>query len=185
MPVKHNGAQVVAAIKRVENNTRSAPRDMVKIAGVIVRDAIRSQIPPGGINSAWDGYAAKGNLQRNVVASAEPEKTATGYKTTIYVPRYNIKHWLVHEDGAIIFPKSGRFLVFPKPPGSARYTTVPGRKTFQFTDNATGLTMIATEYVIIRPKRYWSKGVVEGILLARAAIPKQISLIFSGYGVPK
>jgi hypothetical protein len=158
-----------------------ATREIARFTGRILRDAIRDQIPPGGSNNQWDGYAATGRLQSYVVAS-EPTKTPTGWRVTVYVPRYNLKYWKVHEEGMIIHPK-GRWLVFPKPPEGARYTHIPGRKAFLFQDKSTGRMMIATEYVKIRPKRYFAKGVQAGIPIVRAALPKEISVQFHGYGV--
>jgi len=179
--LKHNGFQVAASLKKRAGGVQPATREIARFTGRVLRDAIRDQIPPGGSNNQWDGYAAKGKLKSYVVAS-EPVKTPTGWKVTVYVPRYNLKYWKVHEEGMTIRPK-GRWLVFPYPPSPARFTSVPGRKTFLFQDKSTGRWMIATEYVIIRPKRYFANGVQAGIPLVRASLPKEVSVQFKGYGV--
>ncbi len=147
MGVKHNGFQVAASLKKRAAGVQPATREIARFTGRILRDAIRDQIPPGGSNNQWDGYAATGRLQSYVVAS-EPTKTPTGWRVTVYVPRYNLKYWKVHEEGMIIHPK-GRWLVFPKPPEGARYTHIPGRKAFLFQDKSTGRMMIATRNCLI------------------------------------
>ena len=181
MGLKHNGFQVAASLKKRAKGVSPATRAVARSVGQIMRDAIREQIPPDSLNSEWDAYAAKGKLKSYVVAS-EPEKTPTGWKVSVYVPRYRLAYFRVHEEGATIRPK-GRWLVFPYPPSPGRFTTVPGRKTFLFQDRSTGQWMIATEYVIIRPKRYFAKGVQSGIPLVRANLPKEVSVQFRGYGV--
>lgn len=181
MGVKHNGFQVAASIKKRAAGVSPATRAVARSMGQIMRDAIREQIPPNSVNSEWDAYAAKGKLKSYVVAS-EPEKTATGWKVNVYVPRYKLAYFRVHEEGATIRPK-GRWLVFPYPPSPARFTTVPGRKTFLFQDKASGRWMIATEYVIIRPKRYFAKGSAEGKAIVKATVHKEWQTIVRQYGV--
>ena len=182
MPVKHNGPAVVASLKRRGEGMKQATREITRFSGRVIRDAIRGQIPPGTPNDTWDDYAATGKLRSNVVYS-EPEKTATGWKVKVYVPRYNLKYFAVHEYGKTIYPKSAKMLVFPKPPAGARYTHVPGRRTFIFKDKSSGRTMIATEYVVIRPKKYFAKGIDAGIPLVRATLPRELSVTFRTYGV--
>ena len=182
MPVKHNTMQVVASLKKRQAGVKEATRAASRFMGTVMRDAIREQIPPDSRNNQWDAYAATGKLQSYVV-SGEPEKTPTGWKVKVYVPRYNLKYFRVHEEGAVIHPKTATMLVFPLPPADARYTHAPDRKTFVFQDRATGRTMIATEYVIIRPKHYFKNGVAMGIPLIRATIGKELTVIFKGYGV--
>lgn len=181
MGVKHNGFQVSASLKRRAKSVSPATRAVARSMGQIMRDAIREQIPPDTPNNAWDAYAATGKLKSYVVAS-EPVKTATGWKVSVYVPRYKLAYFRVHEEGKIIRPK-GRWLVFPYPPSPARYTRVPGRKTFIFQDKGTGQWMIATEYVIIRPKRYFAKGSAEGKQIVKATIDKEWQTIVRQYGV--
>lgn len=182
MPVKHNGPQVVSSLKKRGEGMQQATREVSRFTGRVIRDAIREQIPPGTPNDTWDDYAATGKLRSNVVAS-EPEKTPTGWKVKVYVPRYNLKYFAVHEYGATIHPKSAKMLVFPKPPSTARYTSIPTRRTFVFHDKTTGRTMIATEYVIIRPKKYFAKGSAEGKALVKATLQGQFSSIVRTYGV--
>lgn len=179
--VKHNGFQVAASLKKRAAGVQPATREVARFTGRVLRDAIRDQIPPGGSNNQWDAYAATGRLQSYVVAS-EPVKTPTGWRVTVYVPRYNLKYWKVHEEGAVIHPK-GRFLVFPKPPEDARFTRVPGRKTFIFEDKSTGRWMIATEYVIIRPKHYWRDGVREGKAIVKTVVHPEVHTMLRQYGV--
>ena len=179
--VKHNGFQVAASLKKRAAGVSPATREIARFTGRVLRDAIRDQIPPGGSNNQWDAYAATGRLKSYVVAS-EPVKTPTGWRVTVYVPRYNLKYWKVHEEGAIIHPK-GRWLVFPKPPEGARYTSVPGRKTFLFQDKSTGRWMIATEYVIIRPKHYWRDGVREGKAIVKSVVHPEVHTMLRQYGV--
>lgn len=181
MGLKHNGFQVAASLKKRAKGVSPATRAVARSMGQIMRDAIREQIPPDSANSEWDAYAAKGKLKSYVVAS-EPEKTPTGWKVSIYVPRYKLAYFRVHEEGATIHPK-GRWLVFPMPPDGARYTKVPGRKTFVFQDKGTGRMMIATEYVIIRPKRYFAKGAAEGKAIVKATVHKEWQTIVRQYGV--
>lgn len=182
MGVKHNGYQVAASIKKRAQGVSPATRAVARSVGQIMRDAIREQIPPNTSNNAWDANLAKGKLKSYVVAS-EPGKTATGWKVNVYVPRYKLAYFRVHEEGATIRPKSGRWLVFPYPPSPARFTTVPGRKTFVFQDKGTGRWMIATEYVIIRPKRYFAKGSAEGKRIVKAVAQKEWQTIIRQYGV--
>lgn len=96
--------------------TRAAARD----AGRTARDAIRKQVPNGaGPVGKWPGYAAKGNLQKAVVAQ-EPQpiggrsRDAGGWEVRVGVQRTRkaAVYARIHELGGTIRPVRAKALRF-------------------------------------------------------------------------
>lgn len=147
-----------------------------EIVGQHFVQAIQSQIPPPKGAGLFPGYAAKGTLKSAVQISQSVQlrdargRFASGWRVRIVMAKNGSQvYQRIHETGGIIRPRRARMLVFPKPPAWAPSTRVPGRKTFVFRSSS-GREMIATEYVIIRPKRYWSRGIDKGKRTAGSAV---------------
>lgn len=143
MPVRHNTKEFIAGIQRREHIMKSNVARIADKAGILMRDAIKDEIPPNNNGvSSWPGWEAKGTLKSQVVHS-KPTLARTQYTSTVYM-RLNSntrKYFMVHEDGMEIHAKTPRGMRF--------YSIPHGR-------------VITRHVVTIKPKHYWANGVEQG-----------------------
>lgn len=143
MPVRHNTKEFIAGIQKREHIMKSNVARIADKAGILMRDAIKDEIPPHNPGvSQWKGWEATGKLKSQVVHS-KPEIARTLYTTRVYM-RLNSntrKYFMTHENGMTIHAKTPRGMRF--------YSIPHGR-------------VITRHTVVIRPKHYWETGVITG-----------------------
>jgi Tfp pilus assembly protein PilX len=130
------------ALRKQEKDLRAQTQKDALAAAEIIRDSIRSRIPPNASRSAFPGYAATGNM-KNVITVGRVQQQGNTYTASVGAPANTSKKMLAimgaHEEGATIKPKNGKTLVF----------------------KIDGKTIFARK-VVIKPKHFFRDGWQEG-----------------------
>jgi len=95
-------------------------REAARKAGRILRDSVRSEVPPPAVGK-WPGYAAKGRLKSAIVAQEPIKRPRAGdwlVRVGVQWRRKAAVYSRIHEYGGTIRPrKPGGYLVFKLPDG--------------------------------------------------------------------
>jgi hypothetical protein len=115
--VTHNTPDVIKSTRSVQKRFALGSRKAANRAGREIRDKIRDELPPGGNRPAgnFEGYAAKGRLRRNVVATEPQQRPRAGdWAVTVVVRSDSVtdKYARIHRDGGIIRARNKPYLHF-------------------------------------------------------------------------
>jgi hypothetical protein len=129
-------------LRKQEKELRAQTQKDALAAAEIIRDSIRSRIPPNASRSAFPGYAATGSM-KDAITVGRVQQQGNTYKASVGTPASTSKKMLTimgaHEEGATIRPKKAKVLVFK----------IDGKTVF-------------TRKVVIKPKHFFRDGWQEG-----------------------
>lgn len=130
MPVFSNLSTVRRSIDANDKAMSKAIREATPMVARYTRDTIRKRVPPGntstsGMSNPFPGYAATGDLKRNIVAGpVRSTGVSGGYESKVGIAanasRLTRIKAVVHEYGKVIKPRRAPYLVFKVPPSGGQ-----------------------------------------------------------------